>query len=129
VLRQLSQLGEVTRPVFGIPTELIGKRPNTLPRPCFGKQKGKNALVMKALGQNRWISHICPIQSIEELQEFIALWEGVTTVNMIEDSEDEIRWKWTPDGQYTTQSAYRLQFFGTTQETGPYPDLESTRGA
>jgi hypothetical protein len=62
---------------------------------------------MKALGQNRWISHICPIQSIEELQEFIALWEGVTTVNMIEDSEDEIRWKWTPDGQYTMQSAYR----------------------
>jgi hypothetical protein len=29
-----------------------------------------------------------------------------------DDAEDEIKWKWTPDGQYTTQSAYRIRFMG-----------------
>ena len=29
------------------------------------------------------------------------------------DIEDQIKWKWTADGQYTTQSAYRAQFIGS----------------
>jgi hypothetical protein len=49
---------------------------------------------------------------MDELHEFISLWEGVTAVNRVEDMDDEIKWKWTPDVQYTTQSAYRIQFLG-----------------
>jgi hypothetical protein len=32
---------------------------------------------------------------MEELRVFIALWEDVTTVHRVEDSDDEIKWKWT----------------------------------
>jgi hypothetical protein len=31
---------------------------------------------------------------------------------MDENIEDEIKGKWTPDGQYSTQSAYQIQFRG-----------------
>jgi hypothetical protein len=85
----------VTRKIFGIPAGLMEKHPNISPKPYYRKRK--NVTVMKATVQNRWISHISPIQSFEELQKFIVLWEGVNTVNMMEYSEDEIKWKWTPD--------------------------------
>jgi hypothetical protein len=60
--------------------------------------------------QNKWISQVSPIQLIDELHEFITLWEGVSTVNHVENSDDEIKRKWTPNGQYTTQSVYQIQF-------------------
>jgi hypothetical protein len=41
--------------------------------------------------QNKWISHVSPIQSMDELHAFISLWEGVTTVNRVEDMDDEIK--------------------------------------
>jgi hypothetical protein len=36
----------------------------------------------------------------------------VNSVNRVEDAEDEITWRWTANGHYTTQSAYRIQFMG-----------------
>jgi hypothetical protein len=44
---------------------------------------------------------------VEELHEFIGMWEGVNSVNRVEDAKDEITWRWTTNGHYTTQSAYR----------------------
>jgi hypothetical protein len=35
---------------------------------------------------------------MEELLEFVTLWEEVNSVHRVEDSEDEIKWRWTPDG-------------------------------
>jgi hypothetical protein len=46
---------------------------------------------MKSMTQNRWVSHVSPIQSMV----FIALWEDVTIVHRVEDSDNEIKWKWT----------------------------------
>jgi hypothetical protein len=86
----------------------------------FQKSKRKNISVLKATENNKWISHITPILTIAELNEFILLWEEITLVARVEDSEDEIKWKWTPDGQYTTQSAYQIQF------RGQYKKLAST---
>jgi hypothetical protein len=43
--------------------------------------------------------------------------------------KDEIKCKWTPDGQYTTKSAYRIQFFGATRKTSAHPNLESASRA
>jgi hypothetical protein len=41
------------------------------------------------------------------------LWEKVNDIRLVEDREDEIRWRWTNNGEYTTKSAYRVQFEGT----------------
>jgi hypothetical protein len=37
--------------------------------------------VMKAMDQNKWVSHISLVQSMDELLEFITLWEEVTSVH------------------------------------------------
>jgi hypothetical protein len=45
----------------------------------------------------------------------------VTSVSRREDAEDEIAWRWTADGQYTTQSAYRIQFVGRRKKPSLIP--------
>jgi hypothetical protein len=96
---------------------LDGQAPKYLTPTLFRKAKRKNIIVMRALANNKWISHISPIQSAEELRDFIELWDGLTTVNLRQEIEDEIKWKWTRDGQYSAQSAYQIQFMGRHKKT------------
>ena len=42
-------------------------------------------------------------------REFAALWEEIQVINRNEYVEDEILWKWTSNGDYSTSSAYRIQ--------------------
>jgi hypothetical protein len=77
--------------------------------------------VLKATENNRWISHITPILTFAELHDFILLWEEITSVTRVEDSEDKIKWKWTSDGIYTTQSAYQIQFRGRYKKLAAAP--------
>jgi hypothetical protein len=53
--------------------------------------------------------------------QFFELWEWLTTINRLDDSEDKIKWKWMTDGQYTTQSAYRIQFVGRHKKLATTP--------
>jgi hypothetical protein len=57
--------------------------------------------------------HILPLQTLQEIQEYVELWEQISSTQLIENREDTIRWKWTNDGEYTTQSAYCVQFEGS----------------
>jgi hypothetical protein len=57
--------------------------------------------------------HILPLQTSQEIQEYVTLWEQISDIQLSENSEDTIRWRWTNDGEYTTQSAYRFQFEGS----------------
>jgi hypothetical protein len=66
-----------------------------------------------ALQENRWINFILPLQNSQEIMEYVTLWEQVSMVQLQEDIEDSIRWRWTPDGEYTTRSAYLIQFEGS----------------
>jgi hypothetical protein len=109
MLLQLSQWGKGTRPASGIQT---GSSPKNLAPSLFQKSKRKKISVLKATENNRWISHITPILTFDELHDFILLWEEITSVTRVEDSEDKIKWKWTSDGIYTTHSAYQIQFRG-----------------
>jgi hypothetical protein len=52
----------------------------------FKKTKRKNVTVEKAMAQNRWVSHISPIQPQEELHEFIGLWEYVNMIIRRDDA-------------------------------------------
>jgi DNA integrity scanning protein DisA with diadenylate cyclase activity len=58
-------------------------------------QEEKITVLKTTTQNNRWINHITPILTVAELQEFIFLWEVVTTVERVEDFEDEITWKGT----------------------------------
>ena len=47
-----------------------------------------------------------------EMAEFILLWEAVQEVQFSE-TPDEITWKWTANGRYSSKSAYEIQFAGS----------------
>jgi hypothetical protein len=79
----------------------------------FRKAKRKNITVQKALQDNKWIGHISPVVSAVELHEYVLIWELVHRIQLVEGMEDSIVWRWTADGEYTAQSAYRIQFQGT----------------
>jgi hypothetical protein len=59
-----------------------GRAPKFIAPGLFQKKtKRKNISVMKAMDQNKWVSHISLVQSMDELLEFITLWEEVTSVH------------------------------------------------
>jgi len=76
----------------------------------FRKAKRKNITVYKALQGNKLIAHVTPMDMVKELQEYVTLWEAVEHIQLEENTEDSIVWRWTEDGEYTTKSAYSIQF-------------------
>ena len=69
--------------------------------------------MQKALEDNRWISHVIPLGTAQEIREYVTLWEEVSQIRLIENTEDSIRWRWMVDGEYTAKSAYCIQFQDT----------------
>ena len=63
------------------------------------------------LEDDKWTRGLWRMSTAEEIAEFVSLWFLVQNVQLT-DSEDEIRWKWTADGNYTAKSAYIIQFSG-----------------
>jgi hypothetical protein len=90
-----------------------GQAPKIFAPTLFRKAKRKKITVQKALQDNRWMSHITPIETTIEIQEYVMLWEAVQQIQLDTSSEDTIIWRWTSDGEYTTKSAYRIQFEGS----------------
>jgi hypothetical protein len=86
--------------------------PKNIAPSLFLKSKRKNISILKAIENNIWIRHISPITTLEELHDYVKLWEEIRVVHRDMASEDTIKWKWTQDGQYTTQSDYHFQFLG-----------------
>jgi hypothetical protein len=48
-----------------------------------------------------------------QIQEFVGLWIRLQGAQLQSDVQDTITWKWTPNGNYSTRSAYRIQFHGS----------------
>jgi hypothetical protein len=61
---------------------------------------------------NKWILHISPLNTIDELKQYLVLWEELRAAPRDVNTTDEIEWRWAQDGQYTTQSGYKIQFVG-----------------
>jgi hypothetical protein len=61
----------------------------------------------------RKLSRIMPefpiFMGLQPNREFVPLWEEIQVINRNESVEDEIMWKWTTNGDYSTSSAYRIQ--------------------
>lgn len=90
-----------------------GRSPKVIAPLLYKKSRRKNFTVQKGLEDNRWISHIIPQTSTQEFREYAALWEEVSQMQLDDNAQDSIRWRWTQDGEYTTKSAYCIQFQGT----------------
>jgi len=89
----------------------------------------KKISLQKAIENNRWIDHIYPPNSHVEVSEFVDLWEVIKDTKLINNVEDDIRWRWTESGEYTTKSASKIQFQGNELfQTQNYANMEGQDG-
>jgi hypothetical protein len=54
-----------------------GKTIKNLAPTLFKKSRRKNITIYKALENNRWISHITPLLTQQEIREYVTVWEAV----------------------------------------------------
>lgn len=109
------ELGNGHRASFWKSRWLQGEVPASLFPALFKHSTRKNRSVKEAMANNRWIADIDHNMTQEIIAEFVALWERLDSIVLSEDQEDRIVWLHTADGQYSAQSAYIMQFEGTTR--------------
>lgn len=73
----------------------------------------KNRTVRKALNEGKWIADLGRKISKQHLGEFVRLLAKLVEVVLIPDIPEDITWKLTPSGDYTSKSAYEAQFLGS----------------
>ena len=115
------KVGKGNKSLFWHSSWLNGSSPKNLAPQLFQKARRKNITVQKALHGNRWIDLVCPLTTGEEIREYVDLWEVIQLQERDVNADDEITWRWTPNGEYTTRSAYRIQFIGRTKTSLFHP--------
>ncbi|XP_072151401.1 uncharacterized protein [Setaria viridis] len=83
----------------------------------FSISKRKNRSLREAITDNAWVTDI-DLQhqsfSVTHFIELQKLWNAASRLQLRLGVPDTIRWKLTADSHYNTNSAYRAQFFGST---------------
>ena len=95
---------------------LNGKKPKDIAPLIFEVSTRKKWTVKQALCNNAWISRIKldAILTVQHIREYIELWVALREAPLREDIQDTIVWNLTSNGEYSTSSAYKAQFFGAT---------------
>jgi hypothetical protein len=102
-------LGDGAKNRFWHHNWLDGEAPN-----LFWLVSRKNRSVQHELWNNNWMSSLREkITSAIHIEEFVSLWIRIQDVHLQQGVRDSITWRWTPDGVYSTRSAYRIQFKGS----------------
>jgi len=71
-------LGDGKTARFWTSSWIKGTMAKSLAPTLFQKAKRKKISVQKAIHDNRWISHILSLQTAQEIQEYVVLWEKNT---------------------------------------------------
>jgi len=105
-------VGDGAKAKFWDSTWVQGRAPRDLAPNLYKLAWRKNLTVREELQNHNWTRGLWRMSSALEMAEFVMLW------NLVQDTQlsmqqDEIRWCWTADGQYTAQSAYKAQFCGS----------------
>jgi hypothetical protein len=66
---------------------------------------------------NAWALDISGELMVDATVQYLKLWSAVVAVQLA-GGDDEFVWKWTADGVFTSRSAYRAFFHGTTALPG-----------
>jgi hypothetical protein len=70
-----------------------------------------NLTVQQALTNRNWIRGLQRISSTAQLQQFVRLWTLLQQVQLSEQP-NEVCWRFTASGKYSSKSAYIIQFAG-----------------
>ena len=86
--------------------------PELVPCLCYAvrAQVKKKRTVAEALQGDQWIQDISGALTVQVLLQYIQLWDRIRNIQLLENQEDRICWRWTPDKTFSTASAY-LAFF------------------
>jgi len=93
---------------------LNGVSPAAMCPLLFKHNKRKNRSVKEALRNNNWILDILHDLTAQLVAEYTALLVAIQGINFdpTNEEQDEITWTLTASGEYTANSAYRMQFEG-----------------
>ena len=62
---------------------------------------------------SNWMRSIRSLNTSQQLKEFITLWTKIQQVSLDPNIQDDIVWTRTPNGEYSSKSAYLMQFQGS----------------
>ncbi|WVZ66620.1 hypothetical protein U9M48_015811 [Paspalum notatum var. saurae] len=74
----------------------------------------RSRTVREALANRTWISDIRGNLDEAMIIEYVEVWEKISQVSLSPGVADCFRWRWTPDGSYSSASAYRACFLGSS---------------
>lgn len=95
-----------------------GRRPKDIVPNLFVRRTRNRKTLHQALHNDNWIRDLNYRYGFNNtlLQEYFTLWELISHTTLRSAIEDDITWKLTQNGQYTTTSAYRAQFLGCIRQ-------------
>ncbi|KAM0827167.1 hypothetical protein ACQ4PT_068367 [Festuca glaucescens] len=74
----------------------------------------KRRSVRDGLVGNSWAADIAGELTVDAVVQYLHLWAAVAQVSRSEADADHFSWKWRGDGQFSSKSAYRMLWQGTT---------------
>lgn len=84
--------------------------------PCLfnavGPRIKKKRTVSEALHGDRWTRDITGALTVQVILDYLHIWDLTRDIHLDADQRDRICWKWTPDRQFSTSSAYSAFFIG-----------------
>ena len=100
-----------------------GRAPASLWPRLYAHSRKKNRTVRETFLNRRWVSDIAHNLNQDLLKEYFEFWIAIDRVRpaLDEAGEDMIIWGLESLGQYSSKSAYMIQFAGQVQS--PFPTL------
>ena len=111
-------VGDGRRTSFWHSRWLQGCRLKDIAPNLFKISRPKNRIVAAALDRHTWIRDIRRAEGLTlgHVQELLKLWGMLRSTQLQQNQEDQIKWKLTSSGEYTTASAYKAQFLRNVKE-------------
>lgn len=91
---------------------LYGRAPRDIASNLYRLAWRKNLAVSEEIVNQNWTRGLWRMTTVEEMAELVGLWGLINEVSL-NDQEDKIKWRWTPDGNYSAKSAYKIQLRGS----------------
>ena len=70
--------------------------------------------IRDAIADHQWARDASAASTTEFIAQFLTIWHMLSTVHLQPSVQDQLLWKWTANGHYSSASAYRAFFIGRT---------------
>jgi hypothetical protein len=105
-------LGDGNKATFQNCSWLNGRAPRDIALGLFKLAWRENRTVKEDTTDQHWTRGLWRMDTVELMAQYVVLWDAVQQIQLT-DAPDQIVWRWTANGAYTTKSAYLAQMKGT----------------